>query len=55
MITTEIEYEKALERVHTLMENDPDRNSPEGDELDYLAELIIAYEETFYPTTCDDN
>jgi len=41
------DYEAALERVHELM--DAELNTPEGDELEVLALVIEAYEDTHYP------
>jgi HTH-type transcriptional regulator/antitoxin HigA len=46
-IQTEADYEVALVRVERLMDADPD--SPEEDELAYLASLIEQYEDEHYP------
>lgn len=42
-IKTEQDYERALERVESLFDAEPD--TPEGDELDVLATLIEAWED----------
>ena len=41
------DYEVALERINELM--DAERGTPEGDELEVLALVVDAYEETHYP------
>lgn len=41
------DYEAALERVHVLMDAEP--NTPEGDELEVLALVIDSYEDAHYP------
>jgi len=46
-IRTEADYEAALERVDALMGAKP--GTPEGDELDVLAELVEHYEEKHVP------
>ena len=45
-IKTEQDYEAALKRINELMDAEPD--TPEGDELDVLATLIVVYEEKHY-------
>ncbi len=47
-IRTEEDYEAALARVDDIFEAQP--NTPEGDELDVLTDLIVAYEDKHYPT-----
>ena len=42
-IKTEQDYERALERVESLFDAEPD--TPEGDELDVLVTLIEAWED----------
>ncbi|MCK9374289.1 MAG: DNA-binding protein [Sulfuricurvum sp.] len=44
-IRTEADYEKALERIDVLMEQEPEIGSSEGDELEILALLVEKYEE----------
>lgn len=44
-IRTEADYEKVLERIDVLMEQEPEIGSREGDELEILALLIEKYEE----------
>lgn len=46
-ITNAADYAAALERVGLLM--DAERGTPEGDELEVLTLLIVAYEEIQYP------
>ena len=46
-IRTEEDYEAALARVDDIFEAQP--NTPEGDELDVLTDLIVAYEDKHYP------
>ncbi|MBD2755767.1 hypothetical protein [Spirosoma validum] len=48
-IETEVEYDSALERVHTLIQMDLEDNSPESDELEALALLLQNYESIHYP------
>lgn len=46
-INTEAEYEVALARLEEIFQADP--GTPEGDELEALADLVLAYEEKHYP------
>lgn len=51
-IRTEEDYDKALERIDTLM--NADMGTAEGDELDILVTLVEAYEAKYYPMpVCD--
>lgn len=54
-ISSETHYEKALERVWQLMQQRPQKNTPEGAELDMLATLIEAYEAVYYPMQPTDS
>lgn len=45
-VTTEAEYETALMRLEEIFQSEP--NTPEGDELDSLADLVLAYEKKYY-------
>jgi HTH-type transcriptional regulator/antitoxin HigA len=51
-ISTEIQYEKALERVDELL-REVDNQTPENDknyvELDLLSDLVAEYEEKYFP------
>ena len=47
MIKTEEEYEAALKRLAALM--DAEYGTPEGEELDYLADEVNAYESLYIP------
>ena len=53
-IKTEMDYEKALERVDVLMEMDPNVGTPESDELEILALLIEKYEEKYWAIATPD-
>lgn len=46
-IKNETDYEATLERINTLM--DAERDTPEGDELEVLALMVEAFEDTHYP------
>lgn len=47
LIKTEEDYEKALARIETLMDAEPD--TPEMDELELLTALVEMYEDLHYP------
>ncbi|WP_333805614.1 helix-turn-helix domain-containing protein [Sulfurospirillum sp.] len=53
-IKTEMDYEKALERVDVLMEQDPNMGTPQSDELEILALLIEKYEEKHWAIATPD-
>lgn len=46
-IETEEDYNKAMERLEVIF--DADLNTKEGEELDALSDLIVAYEEKHFP------
>jgi HTH-type transcriptional regulator/antitoxin HigA len=46
------DYEATLERINQLM--DAARDTPEGDELEVLALMVDAYEDTHYPIADPD-
>lgn len=46
-IKTRTDHKEALRRIEVLWDAEPE--TPEGEELDVLATLIAAYEETHYP------
>lgn len=48
-ITTEQEYEAALQRITELMDRDPSEGTRECDELVALADLVEAWEAEHYP------
>ena len=48
-IRIEADYEAALARIDALMEAEP--GTPEGEELDILADLVEHYEAKHVPTT----
>lgn len=51
-IKSDADYEEALERIHELMEVQPD--TPEADELDVLTTLVEAYEDKHYSIDLPD-
>ena len=51
-IKNDTDYEAALERINALM--DAKHNTPEGDELEVLALMVNAYEDTHYPIDAPD-
>lgn len=51
-IRTDIDHEKALERIADLMS--ATRDTPEGDELDILVTLVEAYEQKHFPIEAAD-
>ncbi|AOO66135.1 helix-turn-helix domain-containing protein [Sulfurospirillum halorespirans] len=53
-IKTEMDYEKALERVDVLMEMNPEVGTPQSDELEILALLIEKYEENHWVIATPD-
>lgn len=53
LIKTEKEYEKALAKIYSLM-NNTKKNSLQADELELLALLVEKYEEEHYPIPSPD-
>lgn len=53
-IRTEADYEKTLERIDVLMEQEPEIGSREGDELEILALLVEKYEERHWQIAAPD-
>jgi len=53
-IRTEIDYEKALERIDTLMDLDPELGTPSSDELEILVLLVEKYEEKHWKIDIPD-
>lgn len=53
-IRSEADYEKALERIDTLMDLDPEIGTPESDELEILALLVEKYEEVHWQIAIPD-
>ncbi|MBK1792514.1 hypothetical protein [Persicirhabdus sediminis] len=49
IIKTEEQYDQALERIDSLMMDDPAANSDAGRELELLAMLVEQYEDLVYP------
>jgi len=52
VIKTEGDYQRALARIDELMDAEP--NTPEGDELELLINLVELYEEKKYPIDMSD-
>jgi len=48
-IESEEQYEKALARIYYLMQTDIKDGSAEGEELEFLAIIVEAYEKEHYP------
>lgn len=46
-LETEANYDAALKRIEQLM--NAEHNTPEGEELDALVDLVEAYEDRHYP------
>lgn len=49
VITNDEDHKKACEELSQLMDLNPELGSPEGDRLEILADLIVAYEEIRWP------
>ena len=54
VIRTEEQYDDALNRVYTLMNQHPAIGTQDGDELDVLVTLIENYEAIHYPMNATD-
>jgi HTH-type transcriptional regulator / antitoxin HigA len=53
-IRTAADYTAALKEVSTLMADDPELGTPNGDRLDILATLVQAYEARHFPVDSAD-
>ncbi len=53
-IRTAADYRRTLREVAMLVEQDPRRDSPEGERLDVLATLVEAWERRHYPIAPPD-
>ncbi len=53
-VHTEADYKSALKEISRLMESDPELGTPDGDRLDVLTTLIMAYEAKHYPIDLPD-
>ena len=51
-IRTDMDHQNALNRIDALFDAEPD--TPEGDELEVLIELVNAYEEAHFPIAAPD-
>ncbi len=54
IIKTEIDYDRALDRVEELVTLDPAANTEEAEELELLTLLINTYEDEIYPIDLPD-
>ncbi len=48
LVISEERYQSSLQRINTLMDNDPDSDSPDGIELQSLCDEIN-YDESLFP------
>lgn len=48
-IHTEADYQATLKEISALMDSDPEAGTPEGDRLDILSTLVVAYEGRHFP------
>ena len=53
-IHTKADYQAALKVVSVLIDMDPKRGTPEGDQLEVLGTLVQAYETKHYPIELPD-
>ena len=54
IIKTEADYENALKRIETLIDLDPEKDTPDAEELELLTLLITTYEDSEYPIDTPD-
>jgi HTH-type transcriptional regulator/antitoxin HigA len=54
-IRTEADYERALQEIATLVEKDPELDTPEGEQLELLSLVVKDYEEKHYPIPAPDD
>jgi len=54
VIKNEKDYREALNAIETLMANDPDPESAEGEQLELLSTLVADYESKTFPATLPD-
>lgn len=53
-IHTKADYKAALKMVSALVDADPKRGTPDGDHLEVLGALLVAYEAKHYPIELPD-
>jgi HTH-type transcriptional regulator/antitoxin HigA len=53
-IHTKADYKAALKMVSALVDADPKRGTPDGDRLEVLGALLVAYEAKHYPIELPD-
>ncbi len=54
VIKTESDYDQALAAVEALIDRDPDRGTPEADQLEVLSLLVEQYESRNFPSSLPD-
>jgi HTH-type transcriptional regulator/antitoxin HigA len=54
VIRSKTDYHSALERIESLMDQDPDRGTPDADALEVLTLLVKDYESNAFPTIVPD-
>ena len=54
VIKNEKDYREALKAIETLIANDPDPESTEGEQLELLSTLVADYESRAFPSTLPD-
>ncbi|NQU26607.1 MAG: ImmA/IrrE family metallo-endopeptidase, partial [Candidatus Nealsonbacteria bacterium] len=54
VIKTESDYDVALAAIEALIDRDPDRGTPEADELEVLSLLVEKYESKSFPSSLPD-
>ena len=54
IIKSDSDYDKALERIEELVDLDPEKDSPEAEELELLTLLVNTYEDRMYPIETPD-
>lgn len=53
-IHTKADYKAALKMISALVDADPKRGTPDGDRLEVLGALLVAYEAKHYPIELPD-
>ena len=53
-IETEEAYNDAMTQIETLMDKDPEPDTPDGDSLRNLVVLVEEYERRHFPMECGD-
>jgi HTH-type transcriptional regulator/antitoxin HigA len=53
-LQTEVDYQAVLKEISTLMDQDPEEGTPDGDRLNALVSLVQVYEAKHYPIASPD-